>query len=265
MIDRLVSLTDSEITKFSDMMINYNKLYLFTIRPSYENHASYPAIAFYNIPTSTGSFYTIPASPTSRYYVDTTSRIKEPNIEQSFHFSISDDKVDKFFEIFNTISKSNIQNKYYNGNDLKDIKFIDSIIKSKIITNHNLYDRKYTRYEYNFEGGVIAIIIYIKYLEDTIEYLKLIYDYNEKGEEVNLLKHKIGDIVCLKKDRSVDFLITDYVYVSSGIKYIIEYKLREILTDKASPIIEYGKCLVSNDNDLTYSRDSRINDILKKD
>ena len=47
-----------------------------------------------------------------------------------------------------------------------------------------------------------------------------------------------------------------------GIKYTIDYKVCEILTDKVSPIIEYGKCLVSNDDDLTYSRDSRIDSIL---
>lgn len=246
---------DSDIMRMNDYISSDKKYYLFNIRPSYENHASCPAIAFYNLQTLQSPFYSTTTFPPSDV------KIKEPNIEQSFNFSISDDKIENFFEIFNIISKQEVENIYYDGEIQKNIKFSTDIIKSIVITNHTLYDKKYTRYEYNFKGGVIPIIIYIKYLEDTIKYLRLIYGYNKKGEEVNLLKHKIGDIVCLKKDRSVDFLITDYEYGNSG----IDYKICEIITDKVSPIIEYGKCIVSNDDDLTYSRDSRIDDILKKD
>lgn len=243
---------DSDIMRMNDYISSDKKYYLFNIRPSYENHASCPAIAFYNLQTLQSPFYSTTTFPPSDV------KMREPNVELTYHFSISNDKIDKFFDIFNTISQQEIENRYYDGETLKVIKLNTDIVKSKNITNHVMYNINYTRYEFIFEGGIIPIITYIKYLEDTIEYLKLIYGYNEKGEEVNLLKHKIGDIVCLKKDRSVDFLITDYEYGNSG----IDYKICEILTDKVSPIIEYGKCIVSNDDDLTYSRDSRINDIL---
>jgi hypothetical protein len=53
--------------------------------------------------------------------------------------------------------------------------------------------------------------LYKKYLDDTIAYFKLIYGFDEKAIIV-LLSHRIGDVVCMKEDNSVEFIILDYIY-----------------------------------------------------
>lgn len=251
--------SDSDIIRMNDYINIDQKYCLFNIRPSYENHASCPAIAFYNLQTLQSTFYS------TTTFAPSDVKIREPKLELNYHFSISNDNIDRFFDIFNTISQQEIENAYYDGESLKPIKLNTDIIKSKNITSHVMYNINYTRYEFIFKGGMIDIITYIKYLEYSIEYIKLIYGYNEKGEEINLLKHKIGDIVSLKEDGSKDLIVTNYWYHHHGNVYHIDYMINEILTDKLSPIIKYGKLLILTDKEITYSRNSRIDSILKND
>jgi hypothetical protein len=50
----------------------------------------------------------------------------------------------------------------------------------------------------------------------------LIYGFDEKA--ILLRSHRIGDVVCMKEDNSVEFIILDYIYDNYNKIYSIKYK-----------------------------------------
>jgi hypothetical protein len=101
---------------------------------------------------------------------------------------------------------------------------------------------------------------YDMFLEDTINYFSEIFGYNEDGTEVNLLKFPIGTIVSKSKDKSKDYLVLEYRYKKLDGKYSIDYLISEMISNGL--IIKYGDIENGYENDLCYSRNSRIDDIL---
>jgi hypothetical protein len=261
--------TDTDINELNKLLENDTNKYLFFVRPCYENHSSYTSLAFYNIPRSisfSNNYYPddVYAKDYSRDgHVVNTDKIKEPKIELSALFSIQSEFIDEFYNIFKFISDSVVGNRYYDEEVLKEFIFNENVIKSKKTTSHILYDKEFTRFEYNLSGYASSVFLYKKYLDDTIEYFKLIYGFDEKGNNILLLSHKIGDIVCMKEDNSVEFIILDYIYDNYNKIYSIKYKLSKILTDSLSSVVSYDNSfLYKIDKDLTYSRNDRINNIL---
>jgi hypothetical protein len=267
--------TDTDINELNKLLENDTNKYLFVIRPCYENHSSYTAIAFYDIPVLSEydypylkkrayGEYISPNDVYSRGYDETNSnKIKEPYIELSSLFSIQSELIDEFYNIFKFISESVIGNKYYDGPVLKEFIFNENVVESKKTTSHILYDKEFTRFEYTLSGYASSVFLYKKYLDDTIAYFKLIYGFDEKGNNKLLLNHRIGDVVCMKSDNSVEFIILDYIYDNYNKIYSITYKLSKILTNSLSSVISYDNSfLYKIDKDLTYSRNDRINNIL---
>jgi hypothetical protein len=115
-------------------------------------------------------------------------------------------------------------------------------------------------YSYTFKGKLSSIMAYVMFLEDTINYFSEIFGYNEDGTEVNLLKFPIGTIVSKSKDKSKDYLVLEYRYKKLDGKYSIDYLISEMISNGL--IIKYGDIENGYENDLCYSRNSRIDDIL---
>ena len=101
---------------------------------------------------------------------------------------------------------------------------------------------------------------YISYLEDAINFFSEMWGYDKDGSEVCLLKYPIGTIVSTNQDKSKDYLVLDYKYRKLDGKYFIDFIASEMLNEGV--IIKYGDIKVFHENDLCYSRNSRIDDIL---
>jgi len=243
-------LSDTEILRWNKRLDNSG----YSVYPKPNNKSAEPYICFKQKVgyqnNAMGSQFVITTDPFMRY---------------DFVFSISSNRIDNFFEIFNKLSKIPFGSKSIyvdlNNEKITDIKFTDDIIESKEETKHKVSDKEYIRYTYHFAGKLSSIMAYVMYLEDAINFLSEIFGYNEDGSEVCLLKFPIGTQVSTLKDKSTDYLVLDYVYRKMDGKYFISYVASEMIKSNGNSIT-YGEVLNFNEKDLCYSRNSRIDDIL---
>ena len=194
---------------------------------------------------------------------DQSQDCNEPEERFKFIFSISSNREDEFWEIFNKLKNKGFINNVKNGNGThKTLKYDDKIIESKIHKIHNVHDKEYIRYEFLYYGHLSEIMAHITLLEQTIEFFSEIWGYDEDGKEYNLLKFPIGSIASPSDDKGKDLVVLDYEYEKNGKDYHINYIVSEMIYDSKSPVIKYGDVITMRESNLTFSRNGRIDDIL---
>jgi hypothetical protein len=254
-------LTDSEIMKWA-------KELNLPIYPRYSNITGQPDILISEIKT-------IDYNPSiSRYDYQAGGQvpeIKDVNkaITYKFTFSVSKNRVDTFNKILKKKLSGDIGTKIIiekqDGSMSKvqksqDIKLNEFGTNSVEKEDHVIFNREFTRFTYTLYGQFSYIMIYVSYIEEVINYIASIWGYNDEGEEILLTKYSIGDIVSPNDDKSLDYLILDYVLNEQTNK--IDYMVSDMIFDKSSSIIRYNSVFNVNEESITWSRNSRIDDIL---
>ena len=200
-------------------------------------------------------------SPMGEQLVETI----DPFIRYDFTFSIASNRKETFLDLFEKLSKESFGTKSIyrdqKSEKIMDITFNDTVIESKELNTHLVFEKEYIRFTIHFAGKLGSIMAYVSYLEDTINFFSEIWGYNEDGSEVCLVKYPIGTIVSLPKDKSTDYLVLDYKYRKLDGKYFIDFIASEMLNNKGS-VITYGEIYTFRESELCYSRNSRIDDIL---
>lgn len=241
-------ISDSEIMNWNDRL--YGTSYY--VMPRYHTHNSYPMIVFkQRVKTPFG--------------METEADTLDPHMKFNFSFSVAKNRVDNFFNIFNKWFTDKIETKTLfidnnNKEKIRDIQISDSIIKSKSQINHNIKEKEYTKFTYEFEGYLSSIMAYVMFLEDTIEIFSKIWGYDENGGEHNLTKFSIGDIVTKVGDQSEDYLILDFSPQKSGNHFLLDYEICKMIMK--GQIFQYGQPEIVREDKITWSRNNRIDDIL---
>jgi hypothetical protein len=247
-------LTDSEILKWSqELGLNLN--------PVYSKLTGHPDIVL-----SDNLNYDTLVAPIKK----TESQI----INYRFTFSVSENRVDDFFRILETLLSEKLETKFivdrpslhynenrFNNSIIKDIEISDSIYTSSSEV-HEIWKRRFVRFTYNFNCHFTSVMGYISYLTDAIDYVGMLWGYNEDGEEIKLLKHNIGDIVSTIDDKSKDLIILDYKFTKRNSEKVIDYILSELIGDKRSSVIKYNNIIILPESKLAFSRNNRIDNIL---
>lgn len=241
-------LTDSEILKWNKRLEKSD----YSVYPISNKMSAEPYISFrqeLKTPMSMGQF------------VVTT----DPFIRYQYTFSVASNRIETFFDLFEKLIQEPFGTKHIftdlNNEKVSEIKFDDKIVDSKDESFHKVEDKEYKRFTYKFVGKLSQIMCYISYLDDTISYFSTIWGYKEDGSEVCLLKYPIGTIVSSISDKSVDYLVLEYSYRKLDGKYYVDYLASEMFNTKGS-VLTYGNVNKFREDELCYSRNSRINDIL---
>lgn len=239
-------LSDSEILKWNTRLEET----IYMVSPIYTKNGSYPSILIKNR--------------------QQFSKSVKDSIDFVFSFSVSKNRVDSFFQIFDSWFSEKVENTtifhtdLINGEiheEIVEIEISDSIIKSKNQTDHRIREKEYTKFTYRFKGNLPSIMAYVMFLEDTIEIFSSIWGYTESGEECRLTKFKIGDVVIKDVNQMYNYLILDFHPIKSYNNIIrIDYEIAKIY--EMSNIIKYGALEIVRENNIMVSRDSRIDDIL---
>ena len=242
-------LSDSEILSWNDRL---NETSYFLI-PRYHTQNSLPMILFKQR-VKNGLGY-------SHEEVVTL----DPHMKFNFSFSVAKNRVDNFFHIFNKwfsneIATKTIYQDKNNNEKISDIHIPDDIVKSKKELNHKIKEKEYTKFSYEFEGKLSSIMAYVMFLEDTIEIFSKIWGYDESGTEHTLTNFSIGDIVSKSGDQSEDYIVLDFFPEKIGKDFHINYGICKMITK--GQIIQYGKTEIVKEDEITWSRNSRIDDIL---
>ena len=200
-------------------------------------------------------------SPMGEQLVETI----DPFIRYDFTFSIASNRKETFLDLFEKLSKDPFGTKSIyrdqKSEKIMDIAFNDTVIESKELNTHLVFEKEYIRFTIHFAGKLGSIMAYVSYLEDTINFFSEIWGYNEDGSEVCLVKYPIGTIVSLPKDKSTDYLVLDYKYRKLDGKHFIDFVVSEMMNSKGA-VIKYGEIYTFKESELCYSRNSRIDDIL---
>lgn len=252
-------LSDSDIMDWN-YRIPQNRPYSIIAR--YSSMNSQPTIVFVRNNNQYNSPYNpIGNSPTS--YGQSEQDCNEPEENFKFVFSISSNREDDFWDIFNKLRKKGFINNVKNGNGThKPLNYNDKIVQSKSNTIHKVQDKEYIRYEFLYAGHLSEIMAHVTLLEQTIELFSKIWGYDEDGKEYNLLKFPIGSIASPFDNKGRDLIVLDYDYDKNGKDYYINYIVSEMIYDPKSPVIKYGDVITVAEANLTFSRNGRIDDLL---
>ena len=240
----ITSLSDREIMTWNDRLVD-QQLGIF-IKAQYNTQTLHPAISY-----SMDVTKPIQNSNWGRnLYNNNNESIKEPHIRYHLQFSIENSMFDKFNKIYDLIKHNNLETKIFTNDSYRDINFDNLIIDFKT-EQHTLYRKDYIKYDYMIEGNLGDIMGYVKFIDDALTFL------------VIEPRFKISEIVSDVKDRSTDYLVLKYEYNVEGSKYSIQYIVSEILNDKPDTIIRYGESRFMREDQLTWSRTSRIDEIIE--
>lgn len=236
-------LTDTEILSWNKRLKDHWSLY-----PRYGYKHSHPVIVIRQIVRRGG--------------VDELAETSDPHIKFEFIFSVSNNRVDDFFRIFDKL-KSEKFGTYWSFNDKdQQIEVDTKIIVNKSTSNHTIGKKDFIRHHYSLEGKLTSIIALVTQLEDTIHFVDSMWGYDAEGAEVNLIKFPIGSVVSTKENKSEDCLVIDYEFVSSNNTRELRYKVAKMVYSQNSSVIKYGDVTVYSEDLLTWSRNSRIDEIL---
>jgi hypothetical protein len=250
----MVYLSDSDIMNWNDRIPQDSNLY---IGARYSTTASQPTIVF----TLRDSH--IYPSVDQYGKANNAKEVGDPDMKYRFAFSIASNRDEEFFSIFEKLSKENFENHVLTGNGtVARLKLERKIAKDPVKTLHKVFDKEYLRMEYFFEGKLSSIMAYVCLLETSIEYFSMIWGYDEDGNEYNLLKFPIGNVVSPADDKSKDYLVLDYRFIRVGAQFVIDYVACEMFADKNSAIVKYGPVQTFTEKNLVWSRNNRIDDIL---
>jgi hypothetical protein len=241
-------LTDKEIMKWNDVVKDY------IIKPYSGNYSSYPDILIFK-------------NEDNHFTGSRMVEVPEPNIKYNLTFSVSSNRSYYFFDILENILGAEfltvLSVRDSNNNEKRrSILIDDKVLKSKKSEEHCVLKRDFTRYTYKFEGSLTSIMAYVSCITDTINYFQLIWGYDEDGNEHCLLEYPIGTIVSKPSDKSKDYLILEYNYTkNTNDEFKIKYYACEMLNSDSS-VIQYGDSMICEEDELCYSRNNRIDDIL---
>ncbi len=239
----ITKLTDAEILQWNDLLQDHQLG--ITIRPRYVSNSIYsPTIGFDldilkpQRPDSNQKWGTNLSSFEERKIVP------EPHIKYNLIFSIDINKIDKFNEIFNEVKLRQIKTPVSIGDTTHNID-VNRVNVNLTNEEHILFKKNYIKFDYKLEGQLADIMGYAKHINDTLELL-------EKEP-----KFKVSEVVSDITDKSIDYLVLKYIY-SVDIVYLVT----EIINNSADTIIKYGRIFTKTENELTWSRTARINEVI---
>lgn len=237
----ITKLTDIEILAWNDRLQDHQLGII--IRPKYVSNTIYSPTIGFDLDITQYPGTNKPNWGTNLYQAENV--VPEPHIKYNLIFSIDADKIDKFDEIYNEIKLREIKTPVKNGDGNRNLN-LDRVKVNLTTEKHTLFKKEYIKFDYVFEGHLGDIMGYVKHIDDTIEFLKL------------EPKFKISEVVSDVKDRSMDYLVLKYIY---DIK--ISYKVSEIVSNSADTVIKYGRVLYMREEDLTWSRTARIDEVIE--
>jgi hypothetical protein len=235
----ITRLTDIEILAWNDRLQDHQLGII--IRPKYVSNTIYSPIIGFDLDITQYPGTNKPNWGRNLYQAENV--VPEPHIKFNLIFSIDFDKIDKFDEIYNEIKLREIKTPVSTGDSNRNIN-LDRVKVDLVTEQHTLFKKEYIKFHYVFEGHLGDIIGYVKHIDDTIEFLQL------------EPKFKLSEVVSTVKDRSMDYLVLKYIYDVG-----ISYKVVEIISNSADTVIKYGRVLYMKEEDLTWSRTARIDEI----
>ena len=238
----ITKLTDTEILQWNDRLQDHQLGII--IRPKYVSNTIYSPTIGFDLDVTQYPGKNKPSWGTN-LYTPTEDIVPEPHIKYNLIFSIDSDKIDKFDEIYNEIKLREIKTPVKNGNGNRSLN-IDKVKVDLTTEKHTLFKKEYIKFDYVFEGYLGDIMGYVKHIDDTIDFLQL------------EPKFKISEVVSSIKDRSMDYLVLKYIYDTK-----ISYKVSEIISNSADTVIKYGRVLYMREEDLTWSRTARIDEVIE--
>lgn len=240
-------LLDSEILKWNDRL--HNSPYM--VRPKMHNRSGNVDITFIQKVKNGFNSYDL---------VETT----DPHISFRYLFSVASNREKEFWDIFDRRKGVGVGTKTSYKEKTEAMKFDEKmLIKSQLKTNHSVKEKEFVRVSYDLHGKLSEIICLITIIEDTVNFFQKIWGYSEDGREVCLLQYPIGSVCSKKNDKSSDYVVLDYEYVIQySNQFDIKYKIAKMEWTNNSPIIKYGPVETSDENELCFSRNNRIDDIL---
>lgn len=167
-------------------------------------------------------------------------------IKHDINFSILKESSNIFNEILDSVLNLKMMSCINDESNTRiDINKPDIILNT---SEHYLDNKEYIRFEYQVSGHVISVMSYDKYINTAKEIFK----------EYSNMEFPINSIVSIKDDRSKNYLVKNYKFISNKISYVL------IEIDNIDTFISYGDEILIDIDRICHNRDNKIIGILKK-
>lgn len=236
--------TDKEIISWNDRLFEH-QINVF-IKPIYDNSSINPNIGYL-----VNMMAVDPVNNWAKDIYKSERVVIEPRLKYIYNFSIKKSLIDKYNEIINIVKSIPVATNSISNDKSKRTLDTKSLIIKEKVTEHSIYKEDYLLYDIEVEGLLGDIMLYIKQIEDAINFLSKKPKFN------------IHEVVSLPNDRSMDYLIVDYIYTKVLNTYNIDYKITEIISNDAEDVIRYGSTKIVDEESLTWSRTSRIDEVIE--
>lgn len=194
--------------------------------------------------------------------METFRECEDPTIVFNFIFSISKNRDVDFFKMFEQLLAEGFDTNFEYNNHHQKINIDRSVILSTEKQDHRIHEKEYIRYNYSLLGKITQIVALVTIIEDTIKFADMMWGYSESGEEVSLLSFPVGTVVSPKNNKSLDYIVLDYHFVRDWSGFRIELKTSQMNFNEKSSVIQYGELKTFKEEELQFSRNSRIDQIL---
>lgn len=188
--------------------------------------------------------------------------LMDPPVKYKIIFSVMKECLGEFDDIINIL-----MNTEFDNNVWKNSKKTESVLPTKIYSKneseHKIGKIDYVRYEWEMSGALSEVMALCYIIESSVEIFGKCWGVNEDGEKVCQMKYPIGSIVCVDGDKSTDFLVLDWSFDLLSPNFYHRYDVVAMVEKPGSAVVGYDRRQLLNEERISWSRNSRIDDILE--
>lgn len=186
----------------------------------------------------------------------------DPPVKYKIVFSVSKDCIEEFDEIMNMLLERNFDNEVWKNSKKKEtVVTAKSVVKTQ--TDHRIGKVDYVRYEWKMTGSLSEVMALCYIIESSVDIFGKCWGVTEDGEKVCQMKYPIGSIVCVDNEKSTDFLVLDWHFDLLSPNFHHSYDVVSIVEKPGSAVVGYDRRQIVNESRISWSRNSRIDDILE--
>ena len=186
----------------------------------------------------------------------------DPPVKYKIVFSVSNDCIEEFDEIMNMLLERKFDNEVWKNSKKKEtVVPTKSVVKAQAV--HKIGKVDYVRYEWSMTGYLSEVMALCYIIESSVDIFGKCWGVTEDGEKVCQMKYPIGSIVCVDNDKSTDFLVLDWYFDLLSPNFHHSYDVVSIVEKPGSAVVGYDRRQLLNESRISWSRNSRIDDILE--
>lgn len=197
-------------------------------------------------------------------FVSNDNILFDPPVKYRLVFSVASSCSEEFDEILEQLHSIEIDNHVWKTAEKKQLVTAapnDKVTKKSSV--HRIGKVEYVRHEWTFVACLSDVMTSCFLVESAVAIFEKCWGVDEEGQKVCLMKYPIGSVVCVDGDKSQDWLVLDWLFDTLSPSFHESYSVVSMVERPGSAIVQYDRVVAVVEGRISWSRNSRIDDILE--